>query len=51
LNVYSNYNNNIPFSIPDDVDYFESEEDDDPQEMERLKEKLRICFKEWSRYI
>ncbi|GES81345.1 hypothetical protein GLOIN_2v1724568 [Rhizophagus clarus] len=51
-NPISNFDNNynIAFSIQDDVDYFESEEDYDPQEMERLKEKLRICFKEWSRF-
>lgn len=53
----SNFGDNIKFrdaeydkvtiSVSDDV---ESEEED-PQEMEELKKKLRICFKEWRRYV
>ncbi|CAB4408662.1 unnamed protein product [Rhizophagus irregularis] len=43
-NNNNNNNNNTTFFVSDD------EEDDDLQEMERLKEKLRICFKEWSRF-
>jgi len=38
-------------SIPDDIEGVDDNEEEDPQGMGELKEKLRICFRKWRRYI